>query len=99
METITVEKPDGGAIGAPPKDLGQAAVMLCSKPDLNGNDSTLVIDTHEDSEKDVEANPASKKISSCGAGFGEMDGCEEEGYRGEKEARFLVWDEGEKESG
>lgn len=28
-----------------------------------------------------------------------MDGCEEEGDGGEKEARFLVWDDGEKESG
>lgn len=73
--------------------------MLASEPDLNGNDSALVIDTHEDSEKGVEDNPGSKKIASCGAGVGEMDGCEEEGYGGEKEAGFLVWDEGEKESG
>ena len=28
LETITVEKPDRGAIGAPPKHFGHAAVML-----------------------------------------------------------------------
>lgn len=73
--------------------------MLGSEPYLNGNDPALVIDTNEDSEKGVEANPGSEKIASCCAGVGEMDGCQEEGYGGEKEAGFLVWDEGEKESG
>lgn len=52
-----------------------------------------MIYTHEDSEKGVEADPGSKKIASCCAGVGEMDGCEEEGDGGEKEAGFLVWDE------
>lgn len=66
---------------------------------MNWDDSALVVYTNEDSEKGVEANPGSKKIASCCAGVGQMDGCEEEGDGGEKEAGLLVWDKGEKESG
>lgn len=65
LKVITVEKPDRGTIGTPPKHFGHATVVLGSEPYLNWDDPTLVINADEDSEKGVEADPGGKEIASC----------------------------------
>lgn len=49
-------------------------------------------DPHEEGEDGVEDDPRYQKISGAYAGFWEVHGGEEEGDRGEEEARFLVGD-------
>lgn len=100
---FAVEEPDGGAVGAPPEDVGaielRLEVCVGAEPELHRYHAALVEDAEDGAEDEVENHPRADEdagFRSCG---GEAHGGEEEGDCWEEEARFLVGDEGEEDGG
>lgn len=100
---FAVEEPDGGAVGAPPEDVGAVGlgldVCVGAEPELHGHDAALVKDAEDCAQGDVEYHPRADEDAGFRSGQGYAHGGEEEGDCGEEEARFLVGDEGEEGGG
>lgn len=88
-------------VGFPPEDRGVGVCFhtLCggigcddgAHGELRGDDAALVVDAHEETHGGIEDDPCGEED----AGAVHADATEEEGYTGDQEAWFLVWEDGE----
>ncbi|KAB8349472.1 hypothetical protein FH972_023499 [Carpinus fangiana] len=85
-----VEQPSWRAIRLPPKCLGDSSLSF--EPHLCGHHTTLMIDTHECSQYEVENDPDADERFCDGAG--NVNGRQQKWNRRQEEACFLVRKEG-----
>lgn len=69
---LAIEKPDGRTVSFPPDSV--RCIRLFAHEDLSGNDAPLMVDTHKNTENEVEGDPGACPNAKSEPGFRKLKG-------------------------